>query len=166
VQGAHLDQAKVTEKRSPAPLLTIPRRGRKLTLLSIGYGLLILFWLSSEDRAIWPVMLLGSGLSVGIGWLVAVRYQAGRTLSGWRGLGVLAVYAGLVGAATAALSATLMLLKTASHAHLYPDYPLPIILDTLVHLPAWSMVGFLGGLGIGLLRLAQVRSRSLEKPPQ
>jgi len=145
-----------------APLLTIPPRGRRLTLLAIGYGLLILFWLSSEDRAIWPVTLLGSGLGLGSGVLVAVRYLAGRTLSGWRGLAALAVWAGLVGASIAPLSAALMVLKTASHAHLYPDYPLPVILDTLAHLPAWGAAGLLSGLGIGLLRLAQVLTRQTD----
>jgi hypothetical protein len=133
-----------------------------MTFLAIGYGLLILFWLSGEDKTIWPATLLGGGLGFGFGVLMAVRYLAGRTLSGWRGLAALSVWAGVVGAASAPLTATLMVLKTASHAHLYPDYPLPVILDTLAHLPAWGAAGALSGLGIGLLRLAQVLSRQLD----
>ena len=103
--------------------------------------------------------ILGAGLSLGIGILLAIRYRAGRILAGWRGLLALAVWSGLVGAASAPLIAMLMLFKTASHAHLSPDYPLPILLGTLARLPAWSAAGALGGLGLGLLRLAQVRAR-------
>ena len=146
----------------PVPLLTIPSRGPRLTLGAIGYGLLLLFWLSSEDRGLGPVTILGAGLSLGLGVLLVVRYLAGRTLAGRRGLLALAIWAGLVGAASAPLIASLMVFKTASHAHLYADYPLPIILGTLARLPAWSAAGALGGLGLGLLRLAQVLAHQPE----
>jgi hypothetical protein len=47
-----------------------------------------------------------------------------------------------------------MLLKSAAHAHTYPDYPLPLLGATLARSPAWATAGALIGLGSALLWIA------------
>ena len=64
----------------------------------------------------------------------------------------------LIGALTALATALLMLFKNLRHGHLFPDYPLDMLLDTLERLPYWSLAGALAGLGIGFL----IRLRAVE----
>lgn len=72
-------------------------------------------------------------------------------LLGSVGLGV------LLGVGTACIAALLMLLKTGWHAHIFPDFPFGMILDTLGRAPAWAMAGALVGLGLALIAVAKQR---------
>lgn len=138
----------------PPKHLTLPRRGPRLTLLAIGYGALVLFWLSPEDTAIWPVTALGAGGAIWVTLLTTLNRLGGQTFSrravtwGLVGLG------GMAGALSGPLTATLMLIKTAMHSHLTPDYPLSVIGATLARTPAWGVAGALIGLGLALVWLA------------
>jgi hypothetical protein len=68
---------------------------------------------------------------------------------------------GMVGAGSAALTATFMFLKTAIHSHLYPDYPIGIMLAMLERIPAWGIVGVLLGLCLWLIAYARYGVSSL-----
>ncbi len=61
---------------------------------------------------------------------------------------------GLAGALTGLITALLMLIKTAMHAHAYPDYPLTLMGAALARIPGWSLVGFFLGVGTALTWLA------------
>jgi hypothetical protein len=58
-----------------------------------------------------------------------------------------ALAGGLIGAGSALATAGLMLLKTGLHNHVFPDFPLAVILGILERLPAWSAAGALCGAG-------------------
>jgi hypothetical protein len=53
-----------------------------------------------------------------------------------------------------------MLFKDARHAHLYPDYPPPILGAMLARLPAWSLAGGLATVGLAILFAAVRRRRA------
>ncbi|MCU0513198.1 MAG: hypothetical protein MUE40_11570 [Anaerolineae bacterium] len=133
---------------------TLPRPGPRTRLFSIGYGAGVLVWLSVEDQTLLPVVLVGSGL-----WLLLLAhwlagYAGGRALP-WRvWLPGLALAGAAAGAGAVVTITLLMFFKTAWHAHPVPDYPVPLLLDMLARLPAWTAAGLLAGLAAGLLRLA------------
>ena len=146
-------------ERPDADFLVIPHRGPRLTLLAVGYGGLLLWWLSWEDTAIWPVIALAAGLAVLVGLLITIRTLAGRHFPPGKAVPGLLLWGALAGVLWGITAALLMVLKTAAHGHLTPDYPLPVIGATLARIPAWSVSGALLGLGFGLLRIAHRASR-------
>lgn len=131
-------------------MLRVPFRSRHLRWLVLGYGVLILLWLSREDNSVAAVALLGCGLSVllaifGVtgrlgGRLISTRY----VLVGGVSLGALA------GLATAVSVSGLMLFKNALHSHLFLDYPPHVMLGILQRAPVWTLAGALAGLGLAL----------------
>lgn len=103
--------------------------------------------MSLEDTSVVPPVALGLSISL----LVAVsQLKKNKTLRS--GLLVLAMIGAIVGLGTAFAAGLLMLVKTGWHAHIFPDYPLGMILDTLRRAPAWAAAGGLFGLGVGFLR--------------
>jgi hypothetical protein len=118
---------------------------------AVGYGLLVFLWLSPEDNHVWPVALLGAGLAVVAGGVFAANRFGGRWIPArWILPG--AALAGLVAGAGGALAAAgLMLLKSGLHSHLFPDYPLPMILAMLERAPAWGLAGLLASAALALL---------------
>lgn len=141
-------------EKDQCAFVTIPRRGPRLTLLAVGYGGIVLLWLSWEDTHIWPVILLAAGASMITGMLAATGHLAGQSLSQRAFVLGLSLWGGLVGRLAGPLAALLMLVKTAAHGHVYPDYPLPVMGATLARTPIWAMAGALMGLGTALIWVA------------
>jgi hypothetical protein len=138
---------------------TIPRRTLWLRWNMIACAVAIFVWSTpEEDRLVFPA-LLGAWLAVSLLWRWLISRYSGHTLQGIR----LVSSAALFGAASGALSSVgavlLMLFKDARHAHLYPDYPPPILGAMLARLPAWSLAGTLAAVGAALLLSALRRRR-------
>lgn len=104
--------------------------------------------MSVEDTSVVPPVALGLSIS-----LLIAAFQLKKNESLRSGLLVAALVGAIVGLGTAFAAALLMLVKTGWHAHIFPDYPLGMILDVLRRAPAWALAGGLIGLGMGFLRL-------------
>ena len=131
-------------------MLQLPTPNRRTRLLIIAYGLLLFLWFTPEDNQVWPVTLLGLGLATLVvlwnvlsklgGKVLSIRYLTAGALV----LGV------LIGAGTSVASAGLMFFKNALHAHLFVDFPTPLLLAMLERTSAWGLAGGLVGLGAAL----------------
>lgn len=134
--------------------MRLPHRGRKARWIAILYGLLIFFWLSSEDNRIWPVTLLGAGAAVLIvAWMILSRW-GGQTIPARYVPVSLALFGLLTGLGASLITALLMLFKNARHGHIFPDYPPGLMGAILERGPLWALGGALAGLGVGLAWLA------------
>lgn len=128
--------------------MNVPKRPIWLAPLTMIVGLLVFFWLGTEDNSVQSAAIYGVGvaaLSAAHGQyrlpkLLQLRQRPRFTLLG-----------ALIGLGAALFAALLMLLKTALHAHLFPDYSLPLIAAMLARAPVWAAAGALLGLGIALL---------------
>ena len=138
----------------------LPRRGRRARLIAIGYGILIFLWLSPEDQAVWPTVLLGAGLAglVILLWLLG-RY-GGRHLPARYVPAVTTVVGAGIGLGTSLATVALMFFKDARHAHPFPDHPPGLLLAILERGPVWALAGGLTGLALGLIWLAICVSQS------
>jgi hypothetical protein len=140
-------------------MLRLPTRGWRTRLIATFYGLLIFIWMTPEDNAVWPVVVLGAGVSVLVVVLALLGSLGGRDIPHrylLPGAGALGVLAGL-GATLA--TAGLMLFKNALHAHVFLDFPPLMMLAVLQRAPVWALVGGLCGLGLGLLVYGRETSR-------
>jgi hypothetical protein len=127
--------------------LRLPVLPRSFRWLVIAWGGAIFLWISLEDNPTLPVAILGVGSAA----LITLSRLFGRIgghqirlRSAWLGAPLVG---GVVGAVAAVFTALLMFLKTAMHAHIFPDYPTAQILAMLQRAPAWGAAGVLIGLG-------------------
>lgn len=135
-------------------MLRLPHPGRKARWMAVFYGLLVFLWLSPEDNHPLPVVLLGVG-----GSLLSVIYWAGTRLAGReipaaQTLVLGPVLGAVCGISASLITTTLMLIKNARHAHLFPDYPPGQMGAILARAPVWAAAGALIGLGLALAWLA------------
>lgn len=134
--------------------MTIPHAGRRLRLLTLAYGGMLLLWLSAEDSAVWPVTGFGLGLATLMLLLTLSDKLGGRRIPAR----VLPLAASLIGAVvglgTAVTTVLLMFFKNAVHAHVFLDFPPGLMLAIVQRAPVWGLVGGLGGLGLALMWLA------------
>jgi hypothetical protein len=139
-------------------MLHVPHLNQWTRLLTVVFGLLVFLWLTPEDNAVWPVTVLGVGLSVmGIGHMVLRRLGGQAIPAQYVPVGA-ALLGTLIGLG-ASLSVTgLMFFKNALHAHLFLDYPVGMMLAMLAHAPGWALAGGLVGLGTALIWLAVERN--------
>jgi len=116
--------------------------------IAVFTGCAIMLWSGIEDNDARAAAALGA-----LSAASATLYLAGRQGLAWRGLSLKeSTLSGLLLGALAALATTaLMLFKNLRHAHIYPDYPAPMLLAMLERLPLWALAGALAGLGLGLL---------------
>jgi hypothetical protein len=129
----------------------IPRPNAVLRLLTLLFGFILFAWLSVEDNQTGPVVLLGVGLaSLLTLWSILNRLGAQTIEARYVLFGGV-----LIGALTglgASLSVTLlMFFKNAWHAHVFLDYPGPMLLAMLERAPYWTLAGALAGLGLAVL---------------
>lgn len=132
-------------------MVTIPGIGYKTRLLIMTLGVVILLWSSLEDHEVLGVTVLG--------WITAGTSVCAFVMSRFHGtilnprqtrIASLAFGAG-IGAGASLATALLMLFKDIRHAHLFPDYPLPLIQAMLERLPVWSIGCALIALAITLV---------------
>jgi len=130
-------------------MLTIPPYPKYLSLVTLLFGISLFFWMSTED-SVWLVSLFGLGLSVLLAAHGVFRLK-GKTfrMRVWIPLAV--GLGALVGAGTAVGTVLLMVIKTAWHNHVFPDYPFPLIAGIVERLPAWTVAGALVGLAFVIL---------------
>ncbi len=107
-------------------------------------------WLSLEDHQTWPVVLFGLGLaSLLVSWTVLGQLD-GRSLTPRYALvgGILA--GALIGLGASLAATLLMFFKNAWHAHVFLDYPVPMLTAMLARAPVWAVAGAIAGLGIAI----------------
>jgi hypothetical protein len=130
---------------------TIPPLDYRLRLVVIGYGLLLLLWVSIEDIHSEPVVALGAGFSALVSMHALLRRLGGQAVSERQLLFISSLGGGVVGAGASISTALLMFFKNAWHAHLFLDFPPGLMLAILERAPAWGLAGVLMGIGSGLL---------------
>ena len=133
--------------------MIIPKLPRRADLIAIAYGLLLFAWLSLEDHSALPPAVLGAGAAVLIGLRWILIHMGGATIHMRSALLIAVLWGAAIGAGAALAAALLMFFKTAWHAHPFPDYPLPMIVEMLTRSPAWAAAG-------GFAALAGVMFRS------
>jgi hypothetical protein len=135
-------------------MFRVPTPNRRMRLLVMGYGLLLFLWLTPEDQQVLPVTLLGLGMA-GLGMSLTVMKRLGGRMIAGRMFVLSAIIAGVViGLGGSIAIAALMFFKNALHAHLYFDFPVPMMLAMLESSPAWGLAGGFVGLGAALAWLA------------
>lgn len=112
------------------------------------YGAILLGWLTPEENGVVSVTLLGVGASLLIG--IGAYHRLPQSLR-HSPLG-LPLWGALIGAGSTLTTILLMFFKTALHSHLFPDYPLFLMLAMLERLPSWALAGALLGAGVSLLK--------------
>ena len=116
----------------------LPAR-RRMRLGAILLGVMILFWLSLEDRDERQAVFLAVLLST-LG-AVATRMRFSKRIYGYWYLLLGVVFGFLV----PMLAVLLMVVKTGLHGHSVPDFTLAQISAVLRLIPVWSVVGLLVG---------------------
>lgn len=130
--------------------LRLPKPATKARFLLIGYGLILLVWLSLEDSSTVSVAVLGTGTSLIFTnvWIANRFGEKDLSLKIWF-IGL--VLAGIIMGALSALStAILMFFKSSWHGHIFPDYPPQMIADMLLRTPIWALSGALLGLSCAI----------------
>ncbi|MGJ3239503.1 MAG: hypothetical protein ACFE0Q_12405 [Anaerolineae bacterium] len=137
-------------------ILHLPAIGTRTRFLLAGYGMLLIFWLTLEDRGTLSVTILGSGamLVFGGAWIRQRYSLAPLPLHIWFPGMILS--GGVLGAGAIVTTATLMFFKSAWHAHFYPDYPPSLIAAMLARLPVWALSGCLLGFAVALFTLVRL----------
>lgn len=125
-------------------ILTIPPYPRRLSLITLLYGIILFFWLSPED-SIWLVSVLGWGMSILAVTHTLYRFS-GRTIPRRFLFPAAVALGGMIGGGAVISTILLMFMKTALHNHIYPDYGFPLMAGTAERLPAWVLAGALLGL--------------------
>lgn len=130
--------------------LRLPKPATKARFLLIGYGLILLVWLSLEDSSTISVAVLGTGTAI----IYAGAWLGNRF--GERILPMKIWFVGLIlsgivmGALSALSTATLMFFKSSWHGHTFPDYPPQMIADMLLRTPIWALSGALLGVSCAI----------------
>jgi hypothetical protein len=136
------------------PSLTIPSLTNRYIVGCLGYGVVILGWLTPEGNAVWFASLLGVGLAYLLLGLGLQHWWGGHTLSckHWMPLSILLGLGG--GLAASLCTFLLMLIKNVQHSHLVLDFPSEVLLGTLERTPAWMVAGGLIHLALLLIYIA------------
>lgn len=134
-------------------MLRLPRPGRRARMVALPFGLLALLWLSLEDTAVWPVSLLGLGLSALLNLFLALDKLGGRAIPRIYAPPLAALLGILIGLGASIAAAGFMFFKNALHAHVFLDFPPGLMLAMLERAPAWALAGGLSGLGLSLIGL-------------
>lgn len=125
------------------------RRPRWLALATLLTGAVAFVWLSLEENSLRSVLSLGgigaalSALHLQYAYALWTRFR--RPLRA-------ALIGGFIGGGTIIGAVCLMFLKTATHAHIVPDYSLEQMLGMAARLPVWTAAGILLGTAFSLMR--------------
>jgi hypothetical protein len=106
-------------------------------------------WLSLEENSLWSPLALGCACTA----LSLLHTHYAHALGArFRRAVRAALIGGLLGGGTALASLCLMFLKTATHAHIVPDYSLDQMLGMALRAPIWAAAGILIGAAVTLSR--------------
>ncbi len=135
-------------------MFTVPGAPKAFRWIVIITGIALFLWLSREDNSVRSVTFYGLmvALLALVAW-IADRF-GGQTLRPSRLIPFAALIGAGLGLSTGLATTTLMLLKSAMHSHVVPDYPPGLMAATLERIPAWSVAGALTGLALALLWIA------------
>jgi hypothetical protein len=139
-------------------MIRLPGHRRQDTLYALGYGAILLVWLSTENTTTLIVSLLGIGLSALLGWLAMLRWLGGRAFSRRQWLLGMILVGGMIGFGAVWMTIGLMIFKNGWHSHAYPDFAPELITDMLHRLLPWTIAGAMLGGAMGLLHLANASS--------
>lgn len=139
--------------------LRFPQPKTKARFLMIGYGLVLIFWMSLENSSTLSVALLGIGATVIYSgtWLInriserdipARFWFPGMILSGT-----------FFGAISVLITSILMFFKSGWHGHIYPEYPPQMIFSMFARLPVWTLSGALIGIFSAIFMLLHQSSK-------
>jgi hypothetical protein len=135
-------------------MLQLPKPNRRIRLFIIGYCLVLFVWFTPEDHHVWPATVLGLGMAaLLVIWNVLSKLGGKIIPRQYVVLGAV-ILGVLVGAGTSVATAGLMFFKNALHAHLFVDYPTPLLLAVLERAPGWGLAGGLAGFGAALAWLS------------
>jgi hypothetical protein len=135
-------------------MIQIPTPNRRLRFVVMIYGLVLFLWFTSEDNQVLPVTLLGWGMAALVIFMSLVNKLGGRQIAARYAAPVALVLGVLVGLGSGVATAAFMFFKNALHAHLFFDFPAPLMLAILERVPYWGLAGGLTGLGAALAWLA------------
>ena len=137
--------------------MQLPDRIPGVRWITIGWAVTMVAWVVLEG-GLWVTVM--AALLSGITFLahLANRVLAGRKLALGSWLLVTAVFGALLGLGSALLALLLMAVKTGLHAH-GPEFSAGEVNWVVQQIPLWTVVGLLGGLGLGLL-LKDIATRS------
>lgn len=122
----------------------LPTHHNKDTLTALGYGAVLLVWLSTENASVWVVSLLGTGLALMLLRLAVLRWLGGKTISHW--FPAVVLFGASIGFLAVWCAVGLMVFKNAWHAHAYLDFPTHLIQEMPRRVLAWTVAGAcLGG---------------------
>lgn len=130
--------------------MIIPPYPRWLSLLTLIYGIAVFIWLTPEDT-IWLAVLFGWGGTVLLIAHLLFRKFSGRQIQARMRFFGLILLGAVIGGGATITTTVLLFLKSSIHAHLFPDYPLAILLAILARFPAWTLAGALIGLAAALV---------------
>ncbi|MBC8097987.1 MAG: hypothetical protein H7Y11_00965 [Armatimonadetes bacterium] len=133
--------------------MALPAYPAALRWLMILCGIAIFIWLSPEDNSVLPVVLLSAVVTAVSMTHGVLRRWGGQTIAARYSWVLLPLWGAVLGGGTSLLTAVLMVLKDARHAHLYPDYPLTLITGMLARAPIWAVAGALAAFGVRLVLL-------------
>lgn len=131
-------------------MLQLPKLNRRFRLFIISYGLLLFVWFTPEDNHVWPATVLGLGMSVLVVTRNVMSKLGGKIIATPYVLLGAVILGVVIGAGTSVATAGLMFFKNALHAHVFVDFPTPLLLSVLERAPAWGLAGGLAGLGAAL----------------
>jgi hypothetical protein len=134
--------------------LSIPQPDSRVIFPMVGYGIILLVWLSLEDNSTVSVALLGTGAAVLYSSIWLLKRSGGQVLPLRLWLPGLILFGGTLGALSTLTTTLLMFFKTGWHGHSFPDYPPQMLLAMLQRLPVWMLAGALIGLAIALFKLS------------
>ncbi len=136
------------------PSFTIPPLTNRYILMMIGYGLILLMWLTLEENTVWVASILGMGLAYGLIWLVMRGQWGGQTFAPklWLSGGVLLGIVG--GLASVFMTTVLMFMKNAQHSHASVDFPSEVVTGIWSLTPYWIFAGLIFNTAVVLFVLA------------
>jgi hypothetical protein len=138
--------------------MTIPPLTNRYILFVIGYGVLILGWLTPEENSVWVVSLLGWGLAYLLTALFIRQRWGGRIMRDRVWIPLLILLGAITGLAAAGLTFLLTLMKNVQHSHLVLDFPNEVTLGILERAPLWAAAGLFVNLAFVLIYLTLRRS--------
>lgn len=120
---------------------------RRLRMVAILLGVVLLIWLPVEDMGETWVLLLAVSLCLWGAARVWVSITGRQGIRAWHFVLIGAV----AGLAVPVVGVALMVFKGGLHSHQAPDFTVAQMAGLLLRTPFWGVGGFLIGLGLGIL---------------